>query len=191
MDAVLGQLVDASTERDAIHVAIAPVQASQNLMPGWHVGIGPDGKAGPSGKHIGIVDPFLGGTVSEGQWFYLCLYPQTVTGMRHHWSHPAFGTVAKIPEPEVAEPLPEPDEPDDPKEWIAKFADGIRQDYDDLMGDAEGWIRHGDYTYDNSESYKSPRFGTWDEFWKKYEAVTGTELPEVDWGHGSPYTCSC
>jgi uncharacterized protein (TIGR02996 family) len=93
----LGQIIEGPADRDAIHVAVAPVVAGVDLEPGQHVGLFPDGTAKPTHPHIGIVDPYLRGRVNRGQQFWLFLYPQTVTGMRHEWQHPAFP--AKAPPP--------------------------------------------------------------------------------------------
>ena len=92
--APIGKLVtDANAGRDAIHVAIAPCVAAEDLEPGQHVGL-VDGESDVVGTQtarlVGIVDPFLTETVRKGQRFYLCLYPNTVTSLRHHWAHPAF-----------------------------------------------------------------------------------------------------
>jgi hypothetical protein len=102
-ESILGQLVDEKAERDAIHIAIAPVVAGERLYPGDHVGFVSEGiVAKRDDKLIGIVDPFLMKPVAEGQRFFLCLYPKTVTGMRHHWQHPAFGIPsAGIPQSEL------------------------------------------------------------------------------------------
>jgi len=89
----LGKIItDPNAARDAIHIAVVPMTAGELLQPGYHVRI-QDGKAydkGSSSDYVGIVDPFLNVMVKEGQRFWLYLYPGTVTGMRHHWSHPAF-----------------------------------------------------------------------------------------------------
>jgi len=87
---LLGQPPGDRDRRDAIHIAIAPVTASGELRPGQHVGPLPDGRFGVVEKPIGIVDPFLPGPVQDGQPFWLCLYPYTITSLRHVWTHPEF-----------------------------------------------------------------------------------------------------
>jgi hypothetical protein len=92
----LGDLItDGDRRRDAVHVAVAPVTAAEELRPGQHVGFTPAGQTelvGPvdPSQHIGIVDPFLKDQVHPGQRFWLFLYPNTVTSLRHVWTHPAF-----------------------------------------------------------------------------------------------------
>lgn len=94
----LGKLIEnGETRRDAIHVAIAPAEASEDLQPGQHVGLdgGPDHAWGKADKKIGIVDPYLTDTVKKGERFWLFLYPGTVIGMRHYWKHPSFERAIK------------------------------------------------------------------------------------------------
>ena len=97
----LGQLVpDGELRRDAIHIAVAPVTACCDLDPGDGVGlIGPPGDtelAGPVGSNnIGIVDPFLSERVKAGERFWMFLFPNTITGLRHIWTHPAFSSAVK------------------------------------------------------------------------------------------------
>ncbi len=91
--------------RDAIHIAVAPVTAAERLAPGQHVGLVRDGSlelVGPCDRAIGIVDPFLPEAVEPGRRFWLFLYPGTVTGLRHVWTHPAFAAAAAA----VKEKLP-------------------------------------------------------------------------------------
>jgi len=90
----LGQLIeDGDRRRDAIHIAVAPVTATERLAPGQHVGLVQEGNTelvGSCDRDIGIVDPFLAEGVEPGQRFWLFLYPGTITGLRHVWTHPAF-----------------------------------------------------------------------------------------------------
>ena len=95
----LGSLVpDGENRRDAVHIALAPITADVLLRPGDHVGI-QDGKTFFSSERtertIGVVDPFLRDEVKRGERFWLCLYPGTVTSLRHIWTHPVFEKMAK------------------------------------------------------------------------------------------------
>jgi hypothetical protein len=94
----LGQFIeDGDRRRDAIHIAVAPVTAADRLAPGQHVGLIQEGNlelVGSCERNIGVVDPFLTGEVEPGQRFWLFLYPGTITGLRHVWTHPAFTAAA-------------------------------------------------------------------------------------------------
>ena len=82
--------------RDAIHVAVAPVEAGEDLLPGTHVGVVGGVCSASAEDKIGIVDPFLAKSVKSGESFWLFLYPNTITSLRHVWTHPAF--VVEIPQ---------------------------------------------------------------------------------------------
>ncbi len=93
----IGQLLEGNEGRDAVHVAIAPVVAGETLRPGEHVGFASNGEVLGENNHlgidielIGIVDPYLKDWVRAKEKFYLFLYPNTVTSLRHVWTHPAF-----------------------------------------------------------------------------------------------------
>lgn len=77
--------------RDAIHLAVEPVEAGEPLRPGEHIYLR-DGKAfaDGAGKWVGIVDPFLPRNVETGQKFWLVVYPRQISSLRHVWTHPAF-----------------------------------------------------------------------------------------------------
>lgn len=85
----VGKLITDKAFRDAIHVAIAPANAMETLLPGQHVAYR-YGDAYAEGEFVGIVDPFLREPVKKGEAFWLFLYPNTVTSLRHAWTHPAF-----------------------------------------------------------------------------------------------------
>ena len=66
----LGKIIDEGEKRDAIHLAVEPVQAGETLLPGEHIGI-VDGVAVAESeklfKCVGIVDPFLSWIVTGKQ----------------------------------------------------------------------------------------------------------------------------
>lgn len=80
--AKLGSVITGDAGRDAVHVAIVPMTAVRVLQPGERL-------------TNGIVDPFLTEPVQPGQRYYLCLFPGTVTSLRHVWTHPAFANEEK------------------------------------------------------------------------------------------------
>jgi len=92
---VLGTTPHPSAGRDAVHVAVCPVTAGADMESGTRVFLGDDGTAYdyamPMNKMwLGIADPFLRRTIKKGERFWLCLYPNSVTSLRHVWTHPAF-----------------------------------------------------------------------------------------------------
>ena len=87
----LGQLIQGNPGRDAVHIAIMPVTAGFEHEPGDSVAViwGGDGFVTTLlNDSIGIIDPFLDTTVKQGEQCYLCLYPDSITDLRHVWSHP-------------------------------------------------------------------------------------------------------
>lgn len=172
-DIKLGELPDNNAKRDAIHVAIIPVYAGQDLQPGQHVGKGANGTfvVCPIKKCIGIVDPFLTQRVMKGERFYLCLYQKTVIGMRHVWKHPDF-----------AEETNDTPEQERSREWIKSFAESVGITFDVLMDGARDYVRHGNYLCLGRllEGVSVP-----DAFWDHYEVLTGTR------SEGGFFTCSC
>lgn len=91
----VGKLIVEGTPafRDAIHVAVAPVLAGMRMKAGDSVGLNAKGEAVFSDHPVGLVDPYLCRDVcwvEVGQRFWLFLFPNTVTSLRHAWMHPAF-----------------------------------------------------------------------------------------------------
>jgi len=81
--------------RDAIHIPVVPVIAAEPLQPGQHVGFVIKGErkivaARDPADCIGIIDPFLKEPVLGGSRVFLFVYPNTITSLRHVWSHPSF-----------------------------------------------------------------------------------------------------
>jgi hypothetical protein len=193
-DIGLGKIIDGKADRDAVHVAVAPVTAGQILTPGEHVGFMGDspGCVGRVRETVGIVDPFLDRRVMTGERFYLVLYPNTVTGMRHHWSHPTFPdgdgwTAPSAPDKAASE------------RWLRNFMDqhGLNN-YDGLVavasGQVESAIVDGDGWRDGGSGYLiscgNDAYGEIpDEFWSHVEVVTGRKIPHSR--RASAFSCSC
>lgn len=87
----LGTIHITPQHRDAIHLAVEPVIAGVDLLPGQHIVVD-NGVAWPTaiGGGLGIVDPFLKLPVERGQPFWFVMYPRQVHTLRHVWTHPAF-----------------------------------------------------------------------------------------------------
>lgn len=90
-DITLGQILpnDGEEIRDAVHVAVIKARAGATLRRGDPV-ILQHGEALLVGIDlaIGVVDPFLKGYVSRGEYFFVVLKPGSVSNLRHTWTHP-------------------------------------------------------------------------------------------------------
>ena|SRR6185312_1356811 len=174
----LGHLfvADGDADRDAIHVAVIPAIAQVFMKPGQHVAI-KDGYAVPvpPGEGVGVVDPFLTEYVEERERFWLCLYPGTITSLRHDWTHPAFPKVAPVSPAQGAS-----------EAWLQAFAQGVGLSYEDLLQGAREWVNCGEYL--NRGSLLEGEYVP-EEFWHHFEVVTGTRVDEGS--KESFFTCSC
>lgn len=180
-DIGIGKLIDQERGRDAIHVAVAPVEAAEKLLPGEDVGINDEGKATKRNfRAVGIVDPFLKvNYVKPGERFYLFLYPGTITSLRHEWVHPAFKG-----KPDRATEDPRKKES---REWVEDFARKLGISYERLMGGAEAYAQNGDYLHmGDNESYND-YYGEMPTFWSHYSALTGKAVTET----GGFFSCAC
>lgn len=115
----LGTIIGKSEKRDAIHLAVEPMIAGEKLRPGDKVII-KDGEAfdvtwtDRVKEAVGIVDPFLSGSVGKGDRFWLVVMPRQITSLRHVWEHPAF------PASGETEPVVETDK-DEAEKWIRNY----------------------------------------------------------------------
>ena len=182
----VGKLVEGEAKRDAIHVAVIPMVAGERLDPGQHVNVD-DGEARRWGVTVGVVDPFLESRVERNETFWLFLYPQSITSLRHEWTHPAF------PEHNV--------EIVSSQEWMEAFASGHTDPYmcdreytaDDVIIAATNFLesdeRHcqrGDETLQDALGRDSDKR----IFWMHYQNITGNKVPE-EYMTEQPFTCSC
>lgn len=163
----IGKIINSPQNRDAVHMAIVPMEAAMPFGPATHIRLDRNGKATIHGSEpcIGIVDPFLREKVQKGDKFWLFLYPGSITSLRHAWTHPAFGEVEGTQEftrkqLSVA--------------WMETFCEkeGLSYSYlleHDSVGDRE------DLCSGLSDN---------EEFSKHFKIITGRECPEY-------FSCAC
>lgn len=186
----LGQIITTEQNRDAIHVAVAPVTVAFRTFPGEHVGLNEEGEATtklPSSQWIGVIDPFLpdGTVVQKGQRVWLYLYPGSITSLRHEWTHPAFSAI----KPGNAEVARDPE--GESRLWMENWA--MKHMGEDYYGDSEtltvaqafaNAIKAGEDCHIGP--YESAREYIDDEWWGHWERLTGKR------GHrGKYFSCSC
>ena len=121
-DIGIGKIIREQRFQDAIHIAVAPIQAAHIMKPGDHVTV-LEGKAFSlfSGHPpLGVVDPFLTHSVLEGEWFYLFLFPGSISSLRHAWTHPKLDVPAHSP----SHYEPAPDAAISEK-WLRSYAEKV------------------------------------------------------------------
>jgi len=177
----LGQLIEGTPGRDAIHIAVAPVVASCKLSPGQDIGfVGSDTtRVGPVEKTVGIVDPFLKRMVYEGEPFWMFLYPNTITSLRHDWEHPAF----RVADRESAKNAS--------IQWMMDFARDADMTYEDVIAYATEYRNTGDhFVQQGLESARDAFYQHRQDFWLHFERITGIVVPGQD-QEDCPFSCSC
>lgn len=181
-DLGLGKIITSPQQRDAIHVAVAPVVAAMDLDPGWHIGIDSEGLASISATKMGIVDPFLQQGVRPGERFWMFLYPNTITALRHDWTHPGFKSDREL-SAETMEMLSGCEEAEN---WIRAFSAKYGVSYDEMVSAAQDYLDTGEY-FCRGGTFE----GEWvpDEFWDHFEKVTRKAVPSEK--RDSFFTCAC
>lgn len=196
----LGTIIGVAEARDAIHLAVEPIEAGTTLSVGAHV-VMRDGKAYacPPGDGVGIVDPFLMRRVEKGERFWLVVYPRTITSLRHVWAHPAFAA-AEVQED--SESPPSAAEKAVSEQWLRDFCanhdapdydlliealrDGDSSSKEDQWGDFTTVRLDGEYIHvSGSDAHGSIPA----EFWTHAEIVTGRKFDKAD--RAEWFTCSC
>lgn len=188
----LGTIIDETQKRDAIHLAVEPVIAGQDLWPAADIRI-IDGKAfrAQRADAHGIVDPFLSGHVTEGSRFWFVMYPRMVHSLRHVWTHPAFPDEAGTPAP-----APKTDDKAASETWLRDWC--TQNDvpgYEPVMavitsgkwgdGDSYGRIEDGYIYFNGVDAHASIP----DEFWNHVEIVTGRKFAPDE--RAESFSCSC
>lgn len=186
-------------ERDAIHIAAVPVFAAEKLYPGQHVGADTEGKASVSGRVtplIGIVDPFLSeAAVYPDQRFWLFMYPNTITSLKHNWTHPILDGLEKNRQVKA-----ETDEFEESEEWLKSFCDAKGPGWAAvkrlLVAEKGEWVENTDPYYSARIEDDCMFFGGTDahgeiptEFWMHVERVLGPSA--VPSRRPNWFSCSC
>jgi hypothetical protein len=178
----LGKLAADDAGRDAIHIAVSPVVAAEALPPGTHVGINKDGKADGNKPHIGIVDPYLMQAVEPGERFYLCLYPNTITSLRHHWVHPAFK--------DEGPPSKEVFDKSASEAWLRDYANRFKtytKDPEDAYQCLLGELREQYICYEGIDMHGFSELKDADELRKHAQIVLGIQIKWEEF----TFTCNC
>ena len=186
-----GLLPDDAGGRDAVHVAVFSAVSAEKLFPGQDVGTlssagGQDMRVATGGNYVGIVDPYLKMAIMPGERFWVYLYPRTITGLAHRWSHPAFD------DDTAGQTYSRPDAKARSEEWLrtfcknsdcpsyetvmamaAKVADGRNPAFSDEYLHFDGSDAHGDIPA---------------EFWEHVSVVLGRDIkgPKPTY-----FSCSC
>lgn len=187
METVVGRTLKEFPPRDAIHVAIAPVMAGCRLHPGQHIGFNPYSNTvntviSDCNLKIGIVDPFLKETIEPGTIFWMFLYPNTITSLKHLWTHPAFSQE----EDKVEAVYAKPSEKITSEQWIKNYAEQLDVGYKDLINAATEWLEYEEYMVRGGllEGIQTSY-----EFWDHFEKVTGISVPGDK--RTNFFSCSC
>lgn len=176
--------------RDAVHVAVISAFSEMPLKAGDHVALLGRNEEGDAhvikdkGNAIGIVDPFLSRKAPAGSRFWLYLYPRTITGLSHKWTHPAFEDVDEVyytpqqrmeAETWLADWCERNDTPgyQSVKKKIEEWLEGSNDEWNDEYIHFDGQDAHGEIP---------------EEFWEKVQVMMGKELK----GNKPRYfSCSC
>lgn len=184
----VGELRSGNEPRDAIHIAVAPVVATVTMNPGTHIGFCGEGaeEVAPCevAMSVGIVDPFLQKTVRPGDRIWMFLHPNTITSLRHNWTHPAFGHESE--DNSVNKEASE--------KWLRTFLASDGPDYDLLI---KAMQNGGEYEagyhsifIDNERINVGGQDAHGDippQFWDHVEIVLGRKVP---W-RSDHFSCSC
>lgn len=174
---IVGVTFDEPQPRDAIHIAVAPVVAAEQLYAGQHIGLtGLDLECVSTKVRntIGIVDPFLTRRVEVGERFWMFLYPNTITGLKHVWTHPAF-----VPETMIVQR-----DQDVSEKWLRSYCAREYMNYDILLSSAEDYNGNKEYLHiSGSDAHGSIP----PELWDHLETILGRKFTQ----RATYFSCSC
>lgn len=180
-ETTLGKILTGAEARDAIHVAILPIQAHHWLHPGQGIKPIEPGSTryrAAGNDPTGIVDPFLPQPVQENQWCWMLLWPGKVTDLRHHWTCPEidqFHADQAEGNPKIVA-----------EAWLKSFADVHGLSYAAIIQAGLNYITDGDQLCEGGrfEGVTTPP-----EFWKHLATIT--EWKRAGEEDGNFFACHC
>lgn len=200
-DIGLGRLIQGAASKDAVHIAVAPVQSRKPLERGQLVKFDygdpspydDDGyyvvPADKRSEALGYVDIYLEKDPEAEERFYVMLFPGTVLSMKHVWTHPLFHgkNLPLANQAAIAQANAE----------IARIAEDVYSGNGyysnpggltaaDLVSAAKDYVNHGEY-WNEGPLFEGVYLDQ--RFWEHYELATGQLVPEGK--RGSFFTCSC
>ena len=191
----IGLVLEEEKPRDAIHVAVISVTVKHRFMPGQPVGV-IDGVASVDNP-VGIIDPYLSSPADPGHWYWVFLFPGTISSLNHSWTHPGLPEEVLMEEEvedtpkagessqEVVKCFDEAQRKRDSEGWIRAYARRVPISYEVLMASAR--VKQDDpfHLLVRGEEFEGECVP--DEFWDHYAIVTGEE-PKV---RDNFFACSC
>ena len=191
---LLGKIIpndSADAVRDCIHIAVAPVIASEVLRAGQSVNFVHDSTTHVEGvlpsERIGVVDPYLKEAVAKGQRIFIFLNPGSITSLRHTWIHPAFDTSGDALAAIIRAKT------NDSKEimarsvkWMEDLGERVGFSANDLIKGGHDHLDHGGWLTGGSsmEGERTP-----EDFWAHFEIITGRKVKVED--RDNFFSCSC
>ena len=182
-------LVDGAGERDAIHIAVEPVVAGEPIEPGTPVALGASGKAYEAWENLpalGIADPFLTESILSGSRFYMFLFPNTITSLRHVWEHNAFPDPVGI-DLTTCRPV-DLQTVAVSEAWLRDYAEIFKISYEALLDAGTDFAETDEYYVLNFDTPEEAR-DLAPDFWRHYQVVTGRKAP--DDCSDTPFSCAC
>lgn len=191
---LIGKTLPEGVDRDAIHIAVLPVTLSGDAHnryyePGCPVRFVQGSRTHveraldpvyPDKARIGILDPFLTDAQLPGTRVFVFLYPNTVTSLKHAWTHPLVDTTEAQKAASEA--------------WLQGFAGRWRMNYDDLLEAATDRTAGQWSNYVTAMDRDLHSFEELEEdgplFWEHLEKFTGERFDDAHRGKVG-WSCSC
>lgn len=166
----VGKLVFTEVPRDALHVAVAPVEAGENMNGGDFIVVN-NGVAMVAASSSGIVvDPWLKRHVNKGEKFLAFIQPGKIKSLTHHWEHPSF--------------IEEIKKQKDYHQYMKELSRKIECPVSSIEHAAAGCVRNGSSVGGSQADWYGDV--NWVEFWEIYNSYHKTNYNP---GDDPPFCC--